>query len=109
MKKNILKITFAAALAVVAGVTAYQAQDKEMMSDLALANVEALARDENTGGDHGNEETFKKGYMASNESGTYTTWSCKGSVNKCGAKCGLCGTEIRPSKGTLTGSHSCSL
>ena len=39
MKKLILKITFATALAVVAGVTAYQAQDKEMMSDLALANV----------------------------------------------------------------------
>ncbi|HJD12059.1 MAG TPA: NVEALA domain-containing protein [Candidatus Phocaeicola caecigallinarum] len=88
MKKNILKITFAAALAVVAGVTAYQAQDKDVLSDLTLANVEALA---------------------GNESGTYTTWSCKGSVNKCGAKCGLCGTEIRPSKGTLTGSHSCSL
>ena len=35
MKKNILKITFAAALAVVAGVMAYQAQDKEVMSDLA--------------------------------------------------------------------------
>ncbi len=49
MKKNILKITFATALAVVAGVTAYQAQDKEMMSDLALANVEALARDEGSG------------------------------------------------------------
>ena len=30
MKKNILKITFTAALAVVAGVTAYQAQNKEM-------------------------------------------------------------------------------
>ena len=30
MKKNILKITFATALAVVAGVTAYQAQDKEI-------------------------------------------------------------------------------
>lgn len=44
MRKNILKITFAAALAVVAGVTAYQAQDKKVMSDLALANVEALAR-----------------------------------------------------------------
>ena len=88
MRKNILKITFAAALAVVAGVTAYQAQDKDVLSDLTLANVEALA---------------------GNESGTYTTWSYKGSVNKCGAKCGLCGTEIRPSKGTLTGSHSCSL
>lgn len=33
----------------VAGVTAYHAQDKEMMSDLALANVEALARDEGSG------------------------------------------------------------
>ncbi len=46
MKKNILKITFAAALVVVAGVTAYHAQDKEILSDLALANVEALADDE---------------------------------------------------------------
>ena len=35
MKSRFLKITFAAALAVVAGVTAYQAQDKEVMSDLA--------------------------------------------------------------------------
>ena len=43
MKLRILKIVFAVALAVVSGVTAYQAQDKEMMSDLALANVEALA------------------------------------------------------------------
>ena len=89
MQKKLMKLAFAAALAVAAGVTDYQAQDKEaMLSDLALANVEALA---------------------GNESGTHTTWSCKGSVNKCGAKCGLCGTEIRPSKGTLTGSHSCSL
>ena len=60
MKKNILKITFAAALAVGAGVTAYQAQNKEMMSDLALVNVEALARDENTGGDHGMKRPLKK-------------------------------------------------
>ncbi|HIY35312.1 MAG TPA: NVEALA domain-containing protein [Candidatus Paraprevotella stercorigallinarum] len=48
MKGTVLKITFAAALAVVAGVTAYQAQDKKVMSDLALANVEALARIETT-------------------------------------------------------------
>ena len=46
MKKLILKITFATALAVVAGVTAYQAQDKEMMSDLALANVRNCLRSE---------------------------------------------------------------
>lgn len=68
MKLRFLKIVFAAALAVVVGVTAYQAQDKEIMSDLALANVEALAHDENPGGDHGNDnddEVFKKGYAAS--------------------------------------------
>lgn len=48
MKSRFLKIVFVAALAVVSGVTAYHAQDKEMMSDLALANVEALARIEST-------------------------------------------------------------
>ena len=36
MKSKFLKIAFAAALAVVSGVTAYQAQDKEILSDLAL-------------------------------------------------------------------------
>ncbi|WP_353888104.1 NVEALA domain-containing protein [uncultured Phocaeicola sp.] len=55
---------------------------KEELSDLALENIEALA---------------------GNESGTNTSWSCRGSVNRCHAKCGLCGTEIGPSKGTLTG------
>ena len=37
---------FAAVLAVVAGIAAYNAQDKEMLSDLTLANVEALADNE---------------------------------------------------------------
>ena len=59
MKKNILKITFAAALAVVAGVTAYQAQDKEALSDLALANVEALARMEGGSSNTGPSEETK--------------------------------------------------
>lgn len=48
MKSRFLKIAFAAALAVTAGVTAYHAQDKETLSDLALANVEALASGEVT-------------------------------------------------------------
>lgn len=43
MKNTILKIAFAVALAVVAGVTAYNAQNKEELSDLALENIEALA------------------------------------------------------------------
>ena len=68
MKKKLMKLAFAAALAVAAGVTAYHAQDKETLSDLVLANVEALAGGENTGGDHVNDnddEVFKKGYAAS--------------------------------------------
>ena len=55
MKSKFLKIAFAAALAVVSGVTAYQAQDKAVMSDLALANVEALAGIEIDFGDIGNK------------------------------------------------------
>ena len=46
MKKNIMKLVFAATLAVAAGVSAYQAQEKEMMSDLTMENVEALASGE---------------------------------------------------------------
>lgn len=48
MKLNFFKIVFAAALAVVSGVTVYHAQHKEMLSDLTLANVEALARGESS-------------------------------------------------------------
>ena len=49
MKKNILKLTFIAAVAVVAGYTAYNSQKEVALSDLALANVEALAHNEATG------------------------------------------------------------
>ncbi len=55
------KTHFASAFAVVAGYNVYSSQQEVEMSDLAMANVEALA-----GG----------------ESGTNTTWSCRGSVNK---------------------------
>ena len=44
MKKNILKLTFIAAVAVVAGYTAYNSQ-----KEVALSNVEALAHNEATG------------------------------------------------------------
>ena len=47
MKKNILKLTFITAVAVAAGYTAYsQSQKTEALSDLAMENVEALARGE---------------------------------------------------------------
>ena len=47
MKKNILKATLVAAFALVAGFNVYNSQKSDVMSELALANVEALADDEN--------------------------------------------------------------
>ena len=46
MKKNILKVTLVAAFALIAGFNVYNAQKSDIMSDLALANVEALASGE---------------------------------------------------------------
>lgn len=43
MKKNILKATFVAAFALFAGYNVYTSHKSDVMSDLALANVEALA------------------------------------------------------------------
>lgn len=43
MKKNTLKVAFIAAFAIVAGYNVYNSQITDIKSDLALANVEALA------------------------------------------------------------------
>ena len=43
MKGKILKVTIVAAFALIAGFNVYNAQKSDVMSDLALANVEALA------------------------------------------------------------------
>ena len=43
MKKNFMKVAFAAAFAVVAGYGVYANQKADAMPDLALNNVEALA------------------------------------------------------------------
>ena len=43
MKKNIIKVAFVAAFAIVAGYNVYSSQKTDMMSDLAFENVEALA------------------------------------------------------------------
>ena len=49
MKKNILKLVFASVSALVAGYSVYASQQEVEMSDLAMANVEALASGENIG------------------------------------------------------------
>lgn len=46
MKKNFVRITFAVAFAAIAGYGVYTNQKVDVMSDLMLANVEALASGE---------------------------------------------------------------
>ena len=54
MKKNILKATLVAAFALIAGFNVYNSQKSDVMSELALANVEALADDAESGEDFTN-------------------------------------------------------
>ena len=47
MKTNLLKVVFVAAIALVSGINVFNVQKSETLSDVALANVEALAQNEN--------------------------------------------------------------
>ena len=50
MKKNIIKVALVAVVGLIAGINVFNAQKSDVLSDVALANVEALASDsENTG------------------------------------------------------------
>ena len=46
MYKKVLKVAFVAAIAMVAGINVLNAQKTEVLSDVAMANVEALADNE---------------------------------------------------------------
>ena len=43
MKKNILKVAFVAAIVMTTGIQVFNAQKSEALSEVAMANVEALA------------------------------------------------------------------
>ena len=47
MKRKVMTTAFVVAIAVVSGINVFNAQKTEVLSDVALANVEALADDEN--------------------------------------------------------------
>ena len=84
MKTKILKYVFVVAIAMVGGINVFNAQKSEPLSDVALANVEALAQSE-----------------------TNTTWMCSGFWGDCYAICGACKTQVGPSNGQISGSYSC--
>lgn len=49
MKKNMIKVAFVAAIAMVSGVCFMNSQKSETLSEVALANVEALADNKPSG------------------------------------------------------------
>ncbi|WP_242386137.1 NVEALA domain-containing protein [Phocaeicola sartorii] len=95
MKKNILKATIVAAFALIAGMNVYNAQKSDVISDLALANIEALASDEGSGGGTctvrvscgtGNSNDFVEcsGSQCERHAGTFSRWvKCDGQKTSC--------------------------
>lgn len=82
MNKKILKVTIVAIFALVAGTNVYNALKPESMSDIALANVEALAGSEGGSSDHRYETKHESSIEVWDEgSGTFkkmTTIQCEG-------------------------------
>lgn len=48
MNKKVLKVAFVSAIVLVSGINVFNAQKSDTLSDIALANVEALANTEQT-------------------------------------------------------------
>ena len=46
MNKKVLKVVFIATIALVSGINVFNAQKSDVLSDIAMANVEALATEE---------------------------------------------------------------
>jgi len=63
MNKKFIKVAFVAAIAMISGVNVFNAQKVNALSEIALANVEALANGEIGTGEY-----------------TKSTWNCSGPV-----------------------------
>ena len=75
MKKYIIRTAFVAAFTLMAGYSVYTSQQEKTMSDLALANVEALAGNEWEGDNECHMDT--------------TFWECLKYTQGLGCYCGL--------------------
>ena len=77
MKKNFIRATFVAAIAMVGGINVFNAQKSEMLSDVALANVEALAQGES---DLSQAIWNREDYTLDNGKPAATCWKCGNST-----------------------------
>lgn len=85
MRKKILGATFVVAMAATAGYNMYVNQAKSKMSDMALANVEALANNESE-----------------------SNLDCEGLLGICSMDCEDCGFSWWAFGSKLVGTHNCS-
>lgn len=85
MRKKILSATFVVAMAAIAGYNTYANQTKVEMSDMALANVEALADNESE-----------------------SNLDCEGLLGYCSMDCKDCGFSWWALGAKMVGSHKCS-
>lgn len=72
MNKKFIKVAFVAAIAMVSGVNVFNAQKVNALSDITLANVEALAQ---------TEIDMRRGYILSVKSTTCTVCEWTGGDN----------------------------
>lgn len=73
MKKKILKAAFVATFAMIAGYGVYNSQKDVVLSDIALANVEALAR----------AEAYMPGGTCYGAGGNFSNVRCRGGYTIC--------------------------
>ena len=84
MKKKILKATFVVIVGLIGGINVYNAQKTEVLSDVAMANVEALAQTENP-----------------NSTIIGECWRSYVVIEECYVECSKCGKKWYPEESEL--------
>lgn len=82
MKKKFIRATFVAAIVMACGINVFNAQKLEVLSDIALANVEALANDSESSGIDWGSHTMDYYKSCCRYVGLYSV-SCSGSFPAC--------------------------
>ena len=85
MKKNMMKAALVAVVGLIAGINVFNAQKSDVMSDVAMANVEALADNELT-----------------------SDFECNGLLGICSLNCEDCGFSWWAIGSAPKGTHQCS-
>ena len=72
MNRKVMKVAFVVAIAIVSGINVFNAQKSNVLSDIALANVEALAD---------NEIDMRMGYMLVEKTSTCSVCEWTGNAS----------------------------